>query len=116
MTSKKKRKKGAIVFCKNKINAYKTIIQNTILNIQKNKLLDIIGANEFNTCMFMLEKIFASLIKIQEDFEKQSIDVIINELQSINNELSILFKTFGTLKMDDLVTVCFGDDFIHTTK
>ena len=86
MTSKKKRKKGAIVFCKNKINAYKTIIQNTILNIQKNKLLDIIGANEFNTCMFMLEKIFASLIKIQENFEKQSIDVIINELQSINNE------------------------------
>ena len=112
MASKKKRKRGAILFCKTKINAYKTIIQNTILNIQRNKLFDIIGANEFNTCMYMLENIFSNLLKIQGEFEKKSIDDIINKLQNTNNELSILFKTFGTKNIDDLISVCFGDDFI----
>ena len=115
MTSKKKRKKGVLIFCKKKINAYKIIIQNTILNIQRNKLYDIIGANEFNTCMFMLEKNFSTLLKIQEDFKKKGVDVIINELQTINNELSMLFKTFGTLKIIDLISVvCFSVKFLST--
>ena len=43
-------------------------------------------------------------------------DVIINELQTINNELSMLFKTFGTLKIIDLISVCFGDDFVKNME
>jgi hypothetical protein len=33
---------------------------------------------------------------------------IINEIQHINNELSLLFKTFGTERLDDILLVCLG--------
>ena len=50
---------------------------------------------------------------------KGSIDLInmeknnklVNKLQNITNELSVIFKSFGTDSVDDLVSVCFGPSF-----
>ena len=39
---------------------------------------------------------------------------MITKLQEINNDLSVLLKSFGTDSMDDLITVCFGSDFIES--
>ena len=41
---------------------------------------------------------------------KTNTDVLINNLQIINNELSGLFKTFGTENLEDLLLICFGNN------
>ena len=40
-------------------------------------------------------------------------DEIINILQEINNELSSIFKLFGTESFEDLLLVCFGSNNIN---
>ena len=87
----------------------------TILAIQKYKSLDIIGSNEYNISMCGLENIFTSLhdmlfpIQNNQNFDSEQ---HINKLQDITVELSGLFKTYGTEHIDDLITICFGSDFI----
>ena len=36
----------------------------------------------------------------------------INKLQDITSELSSIFRTFGTEDIEDLLSVCYGSDFI----
>ena len=46
---------------KEKIDLYKKVIQNTIINLQKYKLLDLITANDLNQSIQSLEKNFTEL-------------------------------------------------------
>tara|TARA_Y100000768_G_scaffold206226_1_gene155422 strand:+ start:13671 stop:16967 length:3297 start_codon:yes stop_codon:yes gene_type:complete len=98
-----------------KIITIKSIITRTILSAQKYKLYDIFGANELNVCLHSLEGMFTDLqdILIQLDNNNKIDETIyINKLQDITNELSSLFRTFGTETIDDLLSICFGADFI----
>ena len=100
-----------------KIIHLQSIVKKTILAVQRYKSLDIFGANEYNICTNNLETIFTSLKQILYPIQKhQNYDheQIINKLQDINSELSTLFKTFGTDNIEDLVSICFGQDFIKT--
>ena len=98
-----------------KIVYLQNIVTKTILAIQKYKSLDIIGSNEYNISMSGLENIFTSLhdilfpIQNNQNFDSEQ---HINKLQDITVELSGLFKTYGTEHIDDLITICFGSDFI----
>lgn len=98
-----------------KIIYLQNIVTKTILAIQKYKSLDIIGSNEYNISMGGLENIFTSLhdmlfpIQNNQNFDSEQ---HINKLQDITVELSGLFKTYGTEHIDDLITICFGSDFI----
>ena len=91
-----------------KIDFFKDVIQKTIINVQKNKFLDILGISDVNTC---IERLGELSKKIQEitDF-KTNTDVLINNLQQINNELSSLLKSYGTDSLDDLLLICFGNN------
>lgn len=98
-----------------KIILLQNIVKKTLLSIQRYKTLDIIGANEYNICTNNLENIFSNLKEILYPVQhKQNYDheQIINKLQDINSELSSLFKTFGTQDIEDLINICFGQDFI----
>ena len=44
-----------------------------------------------------------------------STDIIINNLQIINNELSSLLKNYGTENFEDLLLICFGNNNKITT-
>jgi ATP-dependent Lon protease len=86
---------------------FQDIIQKTILYVQQNKMLNILGVSDVNVCMNTL----CSFIKqIKEPINPQLIDNSINSLQIINNELSGLFKLFGTQSLADLLFVCFGSN------
>ena len=41
---------------------------------------------------------------------------ILNRLQAINNELSQIFRSYGTLNMKDLLQVCFGVKYADTIQ
>lgn len=91
-----------------KIDFFKDVIQKTIIHVQKNKFLDILGISDVNIC---IEKLGELSKKIQEISEiKNNTDMLINNLQQINNELSSLLKNYGTDSLDDLLLICFGNN------
>ncbi len=106
-------KKNIIDFFLNKINSFQCMIRSTLLIVQKYKTLNILSAKEFNLCIQGLETIFTNLNNISIMVEKSSYDQedVLNRLQTINNELSQIFRSFGTCHINDLINVCFGVNY-----
>ena len=100
-----------ILLVEKKLYFFKDVIQKTILYVQKNKMLDILGVSDVTDCIDKLTEISK---QIQDLFEinntKTNTEMLINNLQIINNELSSLFKTFGTENLEDLLLICFGNN------
>jgi len=92
-----------------KIDFFKDVIQKTIIHVQKNKILDILGISDVNTCIEKLGEL-SKKIKEISDVSTLSTDNIINNLQIINNELSSLLKIYGTESFEDLLLICFGNN------
>jgi ATP-dependent Lon protease len=92
-----------------KIEFFKDVIQKTIIHVQKNKNLDILGISDVSTC---IEKLGELSKKIEEvlSLKITSTDTIINNLQTINNELSSFLKNYGTESLEDLLLICFGNN------
>tara|TARA_Y100000992_G_scaffold135643_1_gene89700 strand:- start:1816 stop:5169 length:3354 start_codon:yes stop_codon:yes gene_type:complete len=105
-------------FIISKIVSFQEIIKKTILAIQKYKNLEILGVNELNICLHSLEKISLELNEINtiinSNYDLSQQNDFISKLQEINNELSSILKNFGTYDLEDLITICFGSDFINT--
>tara|TARA_Y100000389_G_scaffold124515_2_gene121897 strand:- start:16187 stop:19456 length:3270 start_codon:yes stop_codon:yes gene_type:complete len=99
----------------NKVVYLQEVIKKSIIATQKYKILDIFGANELNICIPSLETIFSSLSNIVITINNKKFDSeqVITNLQNITNELSGLFKNFGTEHIDDLIQICFGKDYIE---
>jgi len=99
---------------KKKNDFFKDVIQKTIIHVQQNKLLDILGISDVNKCIEILSELN---IKIAENDNNNNNEIIINNLQLINNELSSILKNYGTFNLEDLVNICFGNsnDIFHTT-
>jgi ATP-dependent Lon protease len=97
-----------------KIEFFKDVIQKTIIHVQKNKILDILGISDVSTC---IEKLGELSKKIEETTSAKNLstDTIINSLQLINNELSSLLKNYGTDNFEDLLLICFGNNNKITT-
>ena len=100
-----------ILLVERKLQFFKDVIQKTILYVRKNKALDILGVSDVIACIDKLTEISK---QIQELFEinntKTNTEILINNLQIINNDLSSLFKIFGTENLEDLLLICFGNN------
>ena len=90
---------------KKKLDYFQDVIQRTALYIQHNKLLNIIGIGDYNSCINTI----SALNKHINNPELQGENAI-NILQLINNELSTIFKSFGTKLLEDLLYICFGNN------
>ena len=104
-----------INFINGKIKNFETIISKTIIITQRYKLLDILGASELNICTQGLINLYSELDNIAKSIDPVNSDKnnkLVNKLQGINNELSVIFKSFGTDSVEDLISICFGPDFI----
>ena len=95
---------------------YQNLIQDTILYVQKYKTLDVLDAGELNICIQSLEKLYEQTNEIVTILsgKKSLIDFnnIIERLQSINNDLSVNFRLYGTKNIDDVLNICFGTEYI----
>ena len=94
-----------------KIEYYKEIIQKSISSIQKYKIHDVVTANDVNLCIKSLEQYYCELDSLNLGGDKNH---IVNRLQYINDELSGIFKIFGTMDVEDVLTICYGTNFINT--
>jgi ATP-dependent Lon protease len=93
-----------------KINFFQDVIQKTILNSQKNKMLDILGISDITTCTNTLNSISEKMRELCENMKSIQTDTIVNKLQILNNELSGLLKNYGTDSFEDLLSICFGNN------
>ena len=92
-----------------KIDFFKDIIQKTLLHVQKHKTLDILGVSDVSICIERLAEINKKIKEVSKDSQNINADVVINNLQTINNELSSLIKNYGTDNLEDLLMICFGN-------
>jgi ATP-dependent Lon protease len=100
-----------IILVERKIDFFKDVIQKTILHVQKNKSLDILGVSDVTACIDRLTEINQKIKELTDiNNTKTNTDTLINNLQIINNELSSLFKTYGTENLEDLLLICFGNN------
>jgi len=113
---KKQKKSSSRTLCLKKNKTYQNIIQDTILYVQKYKTLDVLDAGELNICIQSLENLYEETKNIQTILQgkKSMIDFndVINRLQSINNDLSVNFRLYGTKNIEDVLTICFGNDYL----
>ncbi len=98
-----------------KMEFFKDVIQKTILHVQNNKMLDILGISDVSTCIEKLGELSKKMEEISIA-SNVSTDVMINSLQVINNELSSLLKMYGTNSFEDLLLICFGNNNKITTN
>jgi len=112
--SLKKTTPEIILLIEKKLSFFQDVIQNTILHVQKNKIFNIIGVSEVNSCINLLIELSEKLKDINNTNIKNNTDNIINILQVVNNELSSLFKLFGTNSFEDLLWICFGNNSVNT--
>ncbi len=103
-----------VILIEKKLLFFQDVIQKTILHVQKNKILDIIGVSEVNSCINTLFDLSTKIKDISESSIKTNTDNVINILQTVNNELSALFKIFGTDSFEDLLWICFGNNSVNT--
>jgi ATP-dependent Lon protease len=77
-------------------------------------MLDIIGISEVNNCVHLLFELSNKVKEINiQTVSSDTTDNTINILQNINNELSTLFKIYGTDKFEDLLWICFGNNSVN---
>ena len=103
-------------FSKKKISFFQNMISKSTLSIQKYKNMDIVNANELNKYTLILENLYNDLSNLEIIISKKKVDFndVINRLQNLNNELSNLFKIYGTSDFEDLISVALGSNFINT--
>jgi ATP-dependent Lon protease len=110
----KKPSQDIVVLIERKMTFFQDTIQRTILHVQRNKLLDVIGLSDQNNCINMLFELSKSIKEINEQTINNDTDIVINLLQHINNELSSIFKLYGTELFEDFLWVCFGNNSVNT--
>jgi ATP-dependent Lon protease len=97
-----------------KISYYKSIVQNTILSIQRYKSLDIVSASDLNICINKLQEIYLVLTNIEKSFTPKSKNVnnIVQRLQEINNEITVVFQKYGTNSIESVLAIVFGQQYL----
>jgi len=114
-------KTETLVFCKDKILIFKEMITRTILFVQRYKTMDIITASEMNICILNLETLYKQLNILESNLKhlkekKNNYDEIINSIQKINNELSSIFRNYGSDSIESLLSVSMGNNFIQVLQ
>jgi ATP-dependent Lon protease len=99
-----------------KIEFFQDVIQKTILNVQKNKVLDILGVSDINICLHKLSILNEKMRTMMESLNQNQNDDVVQHLQLINNELSSLLKVYGTESLEDMLVVCFGNNYSITNN
>jgi len=94
-----------------KIGFFEDIIQNTLLHAKNAKMMGIFTTNDVNNCVGSLCELSKKIKNIHLTLREAVGDSLIAELQLINNELSSLFKLYGTHSLDDMLWVCFGNNY-----
>jgi len=89
-----------------KIEFFRTVLDDIIRGINYYNSLNIITINEYNNAQEALEKTVNLINTI-------NYDNIINDLQYINNNISSLIKTYGCFSFENIINICLSSNFAN---
>ena len=97
--------------CK-RVELLRSIVQKTIVSASHYKSMDVLGTNELKSCLDSLHRIFVNLDVLSTSLEgKTNINSVLDDLQKVTNDISGIFKSYGTQSLEDLLMVCFSSDY-----
>jgi len=99
-----------VLLVNKKMSFFQDVIQRTILHVHKNKMYDILGISDVSTCVNVLNDLSDKIKDFIKTMDSVNTDTLINNLQTINNDLSTILKNYGTELLDDLLSICFGSN------
>ena len=91
------------------------MVNRTIRAVTRYKTMDIATASQVNQCARSLEAIYESLQTAVPDAGTSNSDLVMR-LQAVNDELSGVFRTYGTESLSDLVKVCYGSAYLNAVQ
>lgn len=120
-----------VIFSNLKIQKYTEMLNSTYKSCALYKEKRIHTTNDFAISMNKIEKIYTQITNVetmikqyqqqqkqkqkQDDIQDDIQEDILKNLQEINNSLFLLFKAHGTYSIEDVLGVCFGNDYIKNT-
>ena len=106
---------NATLIFKEKLHYFEKLINKTILSTQKYKKYDIYTLNEANICIDTLKIIFTKIITSLNNIHNPFIineQMLINNIKTIHDDISRIFKISGTEHFEDLIKITFDNDYI----
>lgn len=104
-------------FCNKKNAFFKDLIQKTLQNIQYYKILKILNAHEVNLALKQLEASYILCEKIDQIMRnKYDRKDIVEQLQTINDNLSFILKNYGTKNIEDILYIVFGKGYLNSLQ
>ena len=95
-----------------RVELLRSVVQKTIVSAGHYKSMDVLGTNELKSCLDSLHRIFVSLDILSTSLEgKTKVDGLLDDLQKITNDISGIFKSYGTYSLEDMLMVCFSSDY-----
>jgi ATP-dependent Lon protease len=103
-----------------KLSFFKDVMQKTVLNVEQLNVFGIVESIEVTNCISLLNTISETICAFEKEIEGKELEkeYSISQLQNINDEISFVFKKYGTQSIDDLLSICFGSSstFINTDE
>ena len=101
------------VFIREKVSRIYDIIQNTIMSVQRYKLLDIFSNSDLISALDTLDDLYKKTATLgsKKIAAVSEIDIIMADLQFIFDKLSIVIFNYGTKNINDVLYVTLGGDF-----
>lgn len=100
-------------FIYSKQDMFSDILQRTLLSANQLKMMDIISSSNLAICNDCLELLFKNLHSIEKNITNQNFNEQLTTLQTINNDISSIFKRYGSHNLTDLITVCLDKNYLQ---
>ena len=100
-------------FISQKQELFSDILQRTLLSVNQLKMMDIINSSNLAICNDCLELLFKNLHNIEKNITNANFNDQLTTLQTINNDISSLFKKYGSHNLNDLITVCLDKNYLE---
>jgi hypothetical protein len=97
-----------------KVDYLKEIIRNTIISIKLNKQKEIFSDIDSNLSINALIILYDNCVEIAKSnltVSKKELDNYVEKLQKIIDKLSLIMCGFGTMYIEDLIYMVFGNEF-----
>ena len=99
-----------------KINVYKSIIKRSYETFQEYLSKGLISSSDIVVAQNELEDIIANIDTIEKSLRETTINYnnLVEQLQTVNNKLSSIIKQNGTKQIEDMLRICYGEEFIKS--
>ena len=102
-------------FIREKYFTFKEIIQRTMIAVNNYKAIGIISSSSLSICNDCLELLFKNLKTIDySNINANNFNTKLETLQTINNDLSSVFKKYGTQNLADFMEICLDKNYLES--